>query len=119
MLDYEGELVVIIRKDAKNVWGPAIVTTAAIPYPQALRYITRVNGEKRQETFRDDMIWSVRQIIVHLTRGTTLLTGTLVMTGTTSGVGPFLELKGFVKHNDNVEIELAGFGAMRNRIVFD
>lgn len=129
MLDYEGELVVVIGKDAKNVSeddalsyvlgytigndvsarnfqlpdvsggqfcyaksfdgfapiGPAICTAKAVPDPQALSYMTRVNGDARQETSTDDMIWTVKQIISHLSRGTTLRKGTVIMTGTPSG----------------------------------
>ena len=184
MLDYEGELVVVIGKDAKNVSeadaldyvlgytigndvsarnfqlpdvsggqfcyaksfdgfapiGPAVYGTGAAPDPQALHYITRVNGEKRQETGTDDMIWTARQIVHHLSRGTTLRKGSVIMTGTPSGehaglsrcmsddpranwscagVGLFLEPRGFVKHNDVVEVELRGLGTLRNKIVFE
>lgn len=65
--------------------GPAISMTDAIPDPQKLSFITRVNGMKRQETSTDDMIWPVSQIIAHLSRGTTIRKGTLIMTGTPSG----------------------------------
>lgn len=65
--------------------GPAIATTHAVPNPQVLSYVTRVDGETRQETSTDDMIWTVRQIIAHLSRGTTLRKGTVIMTGTPAG----------------------------------
>jgi 2-keto-4-pentenoate hydratase/2-oxohepta-3-ene-1,7-dioic acid hydratase in catechol pathway len=135
MLDYEGELVVVIGKDVKNVSedaaldyvlgytvgndisarnfqlpdvsggqfcyaksfdgfapiGPAIATTKLIPDPQALKYTTRVNGVKRQETLTNDMIWTVRQIISHLSQGTTIRKGTIIMTGTPSGKQHFRE----------------------------
>jgi len=89
--------------------------------PQALKYTTKVNGEVRQETGTDDMIWSVKQIIAHLSRGTTLRRGTVIMTGTPSGVGLFIEPKGtgFLKDGDVVEIEVEGVGAIRNRMVFE
>ncbi|UPK95543.1 hypothetical protein LCI18_006478 [Fusarium solani-melongenae] len=163
MLDYEGELVVVIGKDGKNIYednaldyvlgytigndfsarnfqlpdvsggqfcyaksfdgfapiGPVISTTKAVPDPQALSYITKVNGGKRQETSTDDMIWTVKQIIAHLSRGTTLRKGTIIMTGTPSGVGLFMDPKGFLKHGDVVGVELCGFGAIQNRIIFD
>ncbi|KAJ3528931.1 hypothetical protein NM208_g9988 [Fusarium decemcellulare] len=120
MLDYEGERVVIISKDSKNISEQEALdyvlgynmATAAIPNPRALRYMTRVNREKRQETLINGMIWNVRQIIAYLTRGTTLLKGTLIMTGTPR-VGLFLDPEGFVKHNDNVEIEFVGFGSRK------
>lgn len=164
MLDYEGELTIVIGRDAKNVpassaldyvlgytvgndvsarnfqlpasvsggqfgyaksfdgfapIGPAVVSTALIPDPQRLRYRTTVNGEKRQETGTDDMIWRVDQIVEHLSRGTTLRAGTVIMTGTPSGVGLFMEPKGFVKDGDVVEITVDGIGSLRNRMVFE
>ena len=181
MLDYEGELTVLIGKDAKNVAesdalsyvlgytmgndvsarnfqlpdvsggqfcyaksfdtfapiGPAIITTHAIPDPHSLTYVTRVNGEQRQATPTSDLIWTIPQLIAHLSRGTMLKAGTLIMTGTPSGeliydidsldivsdfqigVGLFMEPKGFLHENDVVEVELEGFGFIRNKIVFD
>lgn len=156
LLDYEGELTVIIGRDAKNVSeksaldyllgytvgndvsarnfqlpeasggqfcyaksfdkfapiGHTIVSADSIPDPQALNLITRVNGEVKQETSTCDMIWGVRQIISHLSRGTTLRKGTVIMTGTPSGVGFFR--KEFLKNGDIVEVELEGLAKVRN-----
>jgi len=99
--------------------GPAVTLPSAIPDPQKLKYTTKVNGEKRQETGTDDMIWSVKQIIEHLSRGTTLRKGTVIMTGTPSGVGLFMEPKGFLKHGDVVEITVDGVGSIANKMVFE
>lgn len=44
----------------------------------------------RQKTSTSDMIWTVRQIIEHLSRGRTLRAGTVIMTGTPSGVALFM-----------------------------
>ena len=158
LLDYEGELTVVIGRDAKNVSeesaldyvlgytagndvsarnfqlpeasggqfcyaksfdkfapiGHTIVSAASIPDPQALNLITRVNGEVKQETSTCDMIWGVRQIISHLSRGTTLRKGTVIMTGTPSGVGFFR--KEFLKNGDIVEVELEGLTKVRNEM---
>ncbi|KAF2264262.1 hypothetical protein CC78DRAFT_568399 [Lojkania enalia] len=163
-LDYEGELTVIIGKDAKNVSaanapdyilgytigndisarnfqlpvsvsggqfgyaksfdkfapiGPCIASPVVIPDPQKLKYTTKVNGEVRQKTSTDDMIYTVAQIVEHLTRGTTVRAGTAIMTGTPSGVGLFMEPKGFVGNGDLVEVEVEGIGYLRNRMVFE
>lgn len=160
-LDFEGELCVVMGRDAKDVSegdaldyvlgyaigndvsarnfqmpdasggqfcyaksfdgfapiGPAIWSRSLVPDPQKLTYRTLVNGKKVQETSTNDMIWSVRQIIAHLSRGTTLRAGTIIMTGTPSGVGLF---RGeFLQDGDVVEVELDGLGSIRNRIVFD
>ncbi|MCJ1305788.1 hypothetical protein MMC08_008604 [Hypocenomyce scalaris] len=100
--------------------GPAIVAAASVPDPQQLDYTTKVNGEVRQSTSTNDMIFSVKKIIAHLTRGTILRKGTAIMTGTPSGVGLFMKPNpGFVKAGDVVEIEIQGIGAIRNRMVFE
>ncbi|KAI1628320.1 hypothetical protein EDD37DRAFT_624868 [Exophiala viscosa] len=99
--------------------GPAIVSSSLIKDPQNLNYTTKLNGEQRQKTNTSDMIWKVKQIIAHLSRGTTLRKGTAIMTGTPSGVGNFMEPKGFIHDGDVVEIEVEGIGAIRNKFVFD
>lgn len=163
MLDYEGELTVVIGKDAKNVSeadalqyvlgytvgndvsarnfqlpdtsggqfcyaksfdgfapvGPCVVAPSLIPDPQKLRLVTRVNGQVRQETETSDMIFSVARIIAHLSRGTTLRKGTIIQTGTPSGVGLFMEPKAFLKDGDVVEVTIDGVGAIRNKMVFE
>ncbi|KAJ5998363.1 hypothetical protein N7451_006173 [Penicillium sp. IBT 35674x] len=160
LLDFEGELTVVVGKDAKNVSeedaldyvlgytagndvsarnfqlpevsggqfcyaksfdkfapiGHTIVSAQEILDPQALQMRTKVNGVIKQETSTGDMIYTVRQIISHLSRGTTLRKGTLIMTGTPSGVGFFR--KEFLKNGDIVEVEIDGVAATRNRMVY-
>ncbi|KAH7085235.1 hypothetical protein BKA63DRAFT_539167 [Paraphoma chrysanthemicola] len=160
-LDYEGELCVIIGRDAKNVSeesaldyvlgycigndvsarnfqlpdvsggqfcyaksfdkfapiGPAIWSTALVPDPQKLVYETRLGAEVVQKTGTEDMIWTVRQIIAHLSRGTTLRKGTVIMAGTPSGVGFFR--KRFLKDGEVVSVEVEGLGGIANKMVFE
>jgi 2-keto-4-pentenoate hydratase/2-oxohepta-3-ene-1,7-dioic acid hydratase in catechol pathway len=87
--------------------------------PQKLHYVTKVNGEVRQETETSDMIFTIAKIISHLSRGTTLRKGTIIQTGTPSGVGLFMEPKGFLKDGDVVEITVDGIGSIRNKMVFE
>jgi fumarylpyruvate hydrolase len=47
-----------------------------------------VNGEKRQEADISDMIWSIPEIVAHLSRSFELRSGDLIFTGTPAGVGP-------------------------------
>jgi 2-keto-4-pentenoate hydratase/2-oxohepta-3-ene-1,7-dioic acid hydratase in catechol pathway len=99
--------------------GPCIVSPELIPDPQKLRLTTKVNGEVRQETETSDMIFSVRQIIAHLSRGTTLRKGTVIQTGTPSGVALFMEPKGWLKDGDEVEISISSIGSVKNKMVFE
>ena len=88
-----------------------------MPDPQALKYVTRVNGEVRQSTGTDDMIWTVKDILRHLSRGTTVRAGTVVMTGTPSGVGYFQNK--FLKQGDVVEVEIEGVAKVANTMEFE
>lgn len=99
--------------------GPCIASTSVVPDPQKLTYWTKVNGEERQRTGTNDMIFTVGQIVEHLSRGTTLRAGTAIMTGTPSGVAFFMEPKKFLGDGDEVEICVEGIGSLVNKMVFE
>lgn len=63
-------------------FGPGIVSSSVIRDPQALRISTRINGETVQDDNTGDMIFGVAKTIAFLSRGTTLLPGDLIFTGT-------------------------------------
>jgi 2-keto-4-pentenoate hydratase/2-oxohepta-3-ene-1,7-dioic acid hydratase in catechol pathway len=48
----------------------------------------------------------------------TLRRGTVVMTGTPSGVAAFMDPKAWIKNGDLVEITIEGLGTLRNKHVF-
>ncbi len=75
-----------------------------------LEMTTRLNGEVKQHTNTDDLIFSVAQLIAYISEAITLLPGDAIMTGTPSGVGP-------VQPGDVVEIEISGVGVLRNPVV--
>lgn len=97
--------------------GPVIVTTEEIPDPQVLRLQTRVNGETMQDFNTDDMIFNCAEIIEWFSHNTTLLPGSVIMTGTGQGVGTGRSPPVFMKVGDVVEVEGEGIGILRNRIV--
>ena len=97
--------------------GPYIASPALVPDPQKLNYVTRVNGVEKQRTGTDDMIWTVKDIVRHLSQGTTLRAGTVVMTGTPSGVGYFR--KEFLNDGDVVEVEIEHLMILKNTMNFE
>lgn len=97
--------------------GHYLASPSIVPDPQALRYRTLVNGQVEQETGTDDMIWSVKDILRHISTGTTVRAGTVVMTGTPSGVGYFKNK--FLKNGDVVQIEIDGLAKVSNKVNFD
>jgi 2-keto-4-pentenoate hydratase/2-oxohepta-3-ene-1,7-dioic acid hydratase in catechol pathway len=98
--------------------GPILVSTKVIPDPSQLTLSTKVNGEQRQWTKTDDLIFDVPEIIRHLSRGTTLQPGTVIMTGTPSGVAFFLKPPRFLKSGDKVEVEIDRIGVIKNKMKF-
>jgi 2-keto-4-pentenoate hydratase/2-oxohepta-3-ene-1,7-dioic acid hydratase in catechol pathway len=96
--------------------GPVLVSTKDIPDPSLLTLTTKVNGELRQETKTDDLIFDIPTIIRHLSRGTTLRKNTVIMTGTPSGVAAFMKPPAWLKDGDIVEVEISGIGIIRNKM---
>lgn len=99
-------------------YGPGIVSSELIKDPQTLKIATRLNGRTVQESNTADMIFNVKQTIAFLSRGTTLLPGDLIFTGTPSGVGMGREPKLWLRDGDVVEVELEGVGICSNKIEF-
>lgn len=98
--------------------GPVLVSSHVIPDPTGLRLQTWVNGEERQDSDTNDLIFSVAKIIAFISQGTTLEKGTVIMTGTPDGVGASLKKKTFLKNGDKVEISVSKVGTLSNSIKF-
>lgn len=156
-LDYEAELAVIIRKEAKNVapeqvkdylfgytiindvsartlqtrhkqWyfgksldgflpmGPCIATVNSLPYPPKVQVQSRVNGELRQDSNTDLLIFGIDHIVSELSQGMTLKPGTVIATGTPAGVGMGFDPPRFLKPGDVVECSIEGIGSITNTV---
>ncbi len=87
-----------------------------IPDPQSLAVRCRVNGETMQDGHTRDMIFPVRTLISELSKGTTLVPGTVILTGTPSGVGAGRTPPVFLQAGDSVEVEIDGIGVLRNGV---
>lgn len=90
--------------------GPRVTPAEAVPDPQALRLTTLVSGEAMQDGRTADMLFSVATLIAELSRGATLLAGTVILTGTPSGVGAGRTPPRFLKAGDEVRVSIAGEG---------
>ena len=98
--------------------GPC-VPADRIPNPQDLRVRCRVNSVTMQDASTSQMIFTVASLIADLSRGATLPPGTVIMTGTPAGVGMARNPPVFLKHADEVEIEIDGIGVLKNRVRFE
>lgn len=99
--------------------GPLLCSTSQIPDPSKLNLKTFVNGVQKQITGLEDLIFDVPAIIRHLSRGMTLRAGTIIMTGTPSGVAAFEKPPGWLRNGDLVEVEVDGIGKIANRMAFE
>jgi 2-keto-4-pentenoate hydratase/2-oxohepta-3-ene-1,7-dioic acid hydratase in catechol pathway len=96
--------------------GPVITSTSVISDVTKLKMECFVNGEKRQSTKLDDLIFDIPAILQHLSRGTTLRKGTVIMTGTPSGVAAFMKPPAWLKDGDVVQVHIDKIGTTRNKI---
>lgn len=97
--------------------GPVLVTTDEIPDPSQLRVRTTINGEVLQDWPTDDMIFDVPDLIAFLSAGTTLLPGTVILTGTPHGVGMGRTPKRWLVPGDVVSVSASGIGELTNTVV--
>jgi 2-keto-4-pentenoate hydratase/2-oxohepta-3-ene-1,7-dioic acid hydratase in catechol pathway len=97
--------------------GPWIVHKSALPNPQQLRLICRVNGAVMQDGNTRDMIFDIPTIIESLSAGLTLEPGDIISTGTPSGVGFARVPAVYLKPGDKVEGEVEGIGTLQVAIV--
>ena len=102
--------------DGFTPMGPCIVTAEEIPFPPKLKISASVNGELRQDSTTDLLITGIPEIIAELSSGMTLLPGTIIATGTPSGVGMGFDPPKFLKSGDIVECSIEGIGTLRNTV---
>ena len=102
--------------DTHNPFGPAIVTPDEVD-PHNLMLRTFVNGDLRQETSTNDLIFNCYDIIEFLTTAFTLEPGDVIATGTPSGVGISMQPQGTLKVGDVVKVEIDGLGFIENEVI--
>jgi 2-keto-4-pentenoate hydratase/2-oxohepta-3-ene-1,7-dioic acid hydratase in catechol pathway len=150
-VDYEGELGVIIGRQARDIgdaedvapyirgyvcvndvtardlqktdgqWtrakgfdtfcpvGPWMVDPESLDPAAGVEITTRLYGEVKQHGSTAAMIFSVPALLRYISRIFTLAPGDLIATGTPAGIGPMVA-------GDEVEVEIAGLGVLRNPV---
>ena len=74
----------------------------------------RLNSDVMQESNTSDLIFSCEYLVSYLSKCMTLHPGTVIFTGTPSGVGFARKPAVFLKPGDTVEVEIAGIGTLKN-----
>ncbi|MEG3178769.1 fumarylacetoacetate hydrolase family protein [Sphingomonas sp. RB3P16] len=101
--------------DTHGPIGPWITTSDEVADPHALMLSLSVNGEERQRSSTNDMIYDIRKQIAYLSTVMTLEPGDIIATGTPEGVG--IASGSFLKDGDVVRVEVDGLGYIENRVV--
>jgi 2-keto-4-pentenoate hydratase/2-oxohepta-3-ene-1,7-dioic acid hydratase in catechol pathway len=97
--------------------GPVLVTADEIPNPNALKIQTILNSEIVQDWNTNDMIFDVPTLISFLSQDTTLIPGTVILTGTPHGVGMAAKPPRYLRSGDTVSISLEKIGALTNPVI--
>jgi 2-keto-4-pentenoate hydratase/2-oxohepta-3-ene-1,7-dioic acid hydratase in catechol pathway len=96
--------------------GPWIVTADAVPDPDMLAIRGLLNGELMQQSSTSDLIFNIRQLICFLSGDTTLPAGTVILTGTPSGVGTARTPPRYLQSGDVYTVEIEGLGSLVNPV---
>ena len=97
--------------------GPYLVTADEVPDPQVLGLRLSLNGEMVQNNFTSDMIFSVAEIIAHMSEFMALVPGDVIATGTPEGVGMGMKPQRFLRVGDVMELEIDGLGRQRTEVI--
>jgi 2-keto-4-pentenoate hydratase/2-oxohepta-3-ene-1,7-dioic acid hydratase in catechol pathway len=87
--------------------GPVVATPEHVPDDASIEL--RVNGEKEQSATREQLIFSVPELIAEITTYMTLEPGDVIATGTPEGVGPLSD-------GDEVTVDIEGVGRLEHAV---
>jgi acylpyruvate hydrolase len=96
-------------------WGPWVTTADEISDPEALELRTWVNGELRQHSNTDDLVFGVERILESLSETADLRPGDIILTGTPSGIGESYDK--FLEPGDTVKIAIERLGEIEHTVV--
>lgn len=103
--------------DTHAPMGPWIVTADEVGDPHALGLRCFVNGEKRQDSNTQHLVFDIWQQVEHLSVGMTLEAGDCLFTGTPGGIGAAMDPRQFLQPGDVVRCEIDGLGHIEGTMV--
>ena len=96
--------------------GPALLTADEVPDITALKLVTRVNGEVRQDAVVADLIFDIPVLIETISAGITLEAGDIIATGTPVGVGIGFKPPRYLRAGDRVAVTIEPIGTLENPV---
>ena len=102
--------------DSFTPMGPWIVTPDEFDVRRPQKIQSRINGELRQDSTTDLMIFHVPYVIAELSQGMTLRPGTIISMGTPAGVGMGFDPPKWLHPGDVVACSIEGIGTLTNTV---
>lgn len=96
--------------------GPWIVTSDELQDPSGLAVTLKVNGEVRQQTNTENLVFTVPKLVAFLSNLMTLKPGDIILTGTPGGVGVAMDPPRFLTEGDVVTIDIDQVGTLENKV---
>ncbi len=96
--------------------GPHVTPVESVGDPQRLTLTTTVGGERMQRGTTADMIFPIARLIAECSAGTTLLAGTVILTGTPPGVGHGRTPPRYLQPGETVRVEIESLGVLENPV---
>jgi 2-keto-4-pentenoate hydratase/2-oxohepta-3-ene-1,7-dioic acid hydratase in catechol pathway len=104
--------------DTFGPMGPCVAGAEGVDLAD-IDIATSVNGEQRQSSNTRNLIFSVVELIVYLSRGVTLQAGDVIATGTPGGVGDSRVPPAYLGEGDVVDVTVAGVGTLSNPVTLE
>lgn len=99
-----------------NPLGPEIVSSDSI-HAHRLRLWCSVNGEMKQDSNTDDLLFGIHHIVWYLSQFMELFPGDIINTGTPFGVGLGFKPPVYLKAGDKLKTGIEGIGEIANNCV--
>jgi 2-keto-4-pentenoate hydratase/2-oxohepta-3-ene-1,7-dioic acid hydratase in catechol pathway len=98
--------------------GPCVTTADGVDLAD-IDIATSVNGEQRQSSNTRNLIFSIVELIVYLSKGMTLHAGDVIATGTPGGVGDSRVPPLYLVDGDVVDVTVSGVGTLSNTVALE
>ena len=102
--------------DGSAPCGPALVTPDETGAPDGISFALTLNGGEMQSSSTADLVFSIPELVAHLSRLMTLDPGDIVATGTPSGIGGAREPHVWLRPGDEVVISSPELGQLETTL---
>jgi 2-keto-4-pentenoate hydratase/2-oxohepta-3-ene-1,7-dioic acid hydratase in catechol pathway len=102
--------------DGSAPCGPALVTADEAGGHDSISFALTLNGEEMQSSSTADLVFSIPELVAHLSRLMTLEPGDVVATGTPSGIGGAREPRVWLRPGDEVVISSPQLGRLETTL---